>query len=189
MDYNYDDLTSEEKDQNEKQIQEYLKLNPKIKDFGEFLEVFQNETDRGAVLVATTLIEEKLKKIIENFLVETKVTNEILTGFNAPIGTYSARLKLAFTLGLITDIEFHDCNLIRKIRNEFAHKFDLGFSFKNELVKKLCCDFKADFPGKQDVYKDEPRILFVISVGLLISRWLYREDYVLRHRLKYKEWE
>jgi len=188
MSENDQDLTSEEKEHYKKLIKKHQDENPKIKDFSHFLKVFQNETDRGAVLVAGTLLEEKLRVIIESFLINTKESSDILSGFNAPLGTFSARLKMAYSLGLITNDEYFDCNLIRKIRNEFAHRFDLQFSFNDKKVIKLCGQLKADLPGDKTDFLDNPRFVFINGVILLVLRWLYREDYVIKHRLQYKEW-
>lgn len=70
-------------------------------------------------------MEDLLGSIIKDFLVDVSATNELVDGFNAPLGTFSARTKAAFALGLISAEQHKDINLIRKIRNEFAHSWDV----------------------------------------------------------------
>lgn len=47
--------------------------------------------------------------------------NSLVEGFNAPLGTFSSRIKAAYALGLLTKDQFLDLERLRKIRNEFAH--------------------------------------------------------------------
>jgi DNA-binding MltR family transcriptional regulator len=51
------------------------------------------------------------------------VSKDLLFGFNAPLGTFSARTKAAYVMGLIERKEYEEINIIRKIRNEFGHNW------------------------------------------------------------------
>jgi DNA-binding MltR family transcriptional regulator len=48
------------------------------------------------------------------------------------LGTFAARIAAAYSMGLISDLEYKDCELIRKIRNEFAHKVHMSFKDDRE---------------------------------------------------------
>jgi hypothetical protein len=50
-------------------------------------------------------------------------THQLIDGFNAPLGTFSSRIKAAYSLGLIENEQFEDLEHLRKIRNEFAHSW------------------------------------------------------------------
>ncbi|MCC7596730.1 transcriptional regulator [Janthinobacterium sp. FW305-129] len=50
-------------------------------------------------------------------------TTQLVEGFNAPLGTFSSRIKAAYSIGLITKEQFQDLEILRKIRNEFAHNW------------------------------------------------------------------
>lgn len=165
------------------------KLEPKLDLFAKFLQVFQKETDRGASILAASLLDQKLKDILQDFLIDCKSTKNLLEGFNAPIGTFSSRQNLAYSLGLISDYEFHDCEIIRKIRNEFAHKFELEFSFTDSKVSSLCNNLKAPTPGDKSEFKDKPRFLFVNGVTMLYTNLLYREEYVKKIKLVRHDWQ
>ncbi len=97
------------------------KSEPEIEELGQFLHKLNKESDRGAVLISGIILDERLKNILTSFLLRHKTSEELLEGFNAPLGTFSARISACFALGRIQKNEFEELNLIRKIRNEFAH--------------------------------------------------------------------
>lgn len=93
-----------------------MTYNPKVEMFSKFLKELQDETDRGASILVVSMLDEKLKTVIYDFFIVCKQTKDILDGYNAPIGTFRSRLNLAYSLGLISDSEYQDCNIIRQIR-------------------------------------------------------------------------
>jgi mannitol operon repressor len=157
-----------------------------INEFSRFLKIFGEESDRGAALAAATYLDERLKGILESFLSDTKATQELLGGFNAPLGTFSARIKAAYSLGLIQDNEFEELETIRKIRNEFAHSWD-GVSFDTQKVADLCrllpwlgpTEFEAD---------SGPRERFNNAVAILLADFLWRSKLVGKERRRLKKW-
>ncbi len=155
--------------------------------FSSFLKEFQEETDRGAALVGAALIDERLERLLRSHLIECKQSNEILNGSNAPVGTFSARTKLAYSLGLITQLEFNEIEVIRRVRNEFAHKVH-GMSFKDQKVNDLCQNLKANTPdGKR--FNGDARQLFINSVILTsLSLW-YRPEYAAQFKAEMREWD
>lgn len=80
--------------------------------------------ERGLVLSLSAFAEEALGELLLAFLRDNKSSRDLFGGFNAPLGTLSARIKAAHALGLIDDEQFNDFECLRKIRNEFAHSWD-----------------------------------------------------------------
>lgn len=80
--------------------------------------------ERGLVLSLAAFAEEALGDLIKAFLIAVPAADALLEGFNAPLGTFSARIKMAFALGLITREQFEDLERLRKIRNEFSHNWE-----------------------------------------------------------------
>ncbi len=158
-----------------------------IKYFSSFLKEFQEETDRGAALVGAALIDERLERLLYAHFVECKQSKELMDGSNAPLGTLSARVKLAYCLGLITELEYKEMEVIRKVRNEFAHKVH-GLTFKNQKVHDLCQNLMANTPdGKR--FDGDPRQLYINSVILTsLSLW-YRPEYASKLKAEIREWE
>ncbi|SYZ53810.1 hypothetical protein CPBF367_18870 [Xanthomonas arboricola pv. juglandis] len=110
--------------------------HPHLNGFINFLADFNKETERGAALAAAAMLDELLSRVIESFLIQNKGSKALLDGFNAPLGAFSARIAAAFALGLISEAEHRECDLIRKVRNAFAH--EIKVSFNAEKVVSLC---------------------------------------------------
>ena len=94
------------------------------------------ETDRVAALVTTSFLDVLMGEAIAAFLIDNKSAEKLLAGFNAPLGSLSTRIAACHALGLITDEEAKQSDILRKVRNEFAHKIEV--TFENGAVKDLC---------------------------------------------------
>jgi len=79
--------------------------------------------DRGLVLSLAAFAEEILGALLKAFFVPSDAATQLLEGFNAPLGTFSARIKAAYALGLVTKDQFLDLERLRKVRNDFAHSW------------------------------------------------------------------
>jgi len=82
-----------------------------------------NLDERGLVLSLAAFAEDALGLLLKAFMLPTDATHQLLEGFNAPLGTFSSRIKAAYSLGLIAKDQFEDLEHLRKIRNEFAHSW------------------------------------------------------------------
>lgn len=80
--------------------------------------------DRGLILSLAAFAEEALGRLIEAFMLPVQASKDLLAGFNAPLGTFSSRIKASYALGLINEEQFKDLEYLRKIRNEFAHAWE-----------------------------------------------------------------
>ena len=157
-----------------------------LKDFSAFLHEFQAETDRGAALVGAALLDQKLSDTLRSFFVEGSAAG-LLDGGTAPLGTFSARIRSAHALGLIDDFELTECNLIRKIRNEFAHGIH-GTSYSENKIASLCESLKSDLPGGREAFKKNYRAMFVNAVCILVMRLTYRAERVAREKRMTRTW-
>lgn len=103
--------------------------------WNEFLKEFQGESDRAAAVLGAAFLDIHLERLLESFFVEghPKITSEVLDRGSA--GTFAARIKMALCLGLLTEEEYADLELIREIRNAFAHDLQ-GVAFSNNEIEK-----------------------------------------------------
>ncbi len=93
------------------------------------------ETDRSIVIVAGALLDEALKEIIKACLLPAvKRENCVFSSSNSPISSFSSRINLCYQLGLISQLMQRDLNIIRKMRNDFAHD-PFHLSFDNDSIK------------------------------------------------------
>jgi len=79
--------------------------------------------ERGLVLSLAAFAEDALGQLLKAFLLPNEATDQLLEGFNAPLGTFSSRIKAAYALGLIEKDQLDDLERLRKMRNEFAHSW------------------------------------------------------------------
>ena len=158
-----------------------------LKDFTTFLHEFQSETDRGAALVGAALIDQKLAATLRAYFVPGKTAGELVDGGTAPLGTFSARIKAAHALGLIDAFELRECNLIRKIRNEFAHSVH-GLAFADPTIAALCDKLRSDLPGGREAFTGKPRRVFINAVVLIVLRLTYRAEWVAKEQRVTKSW-
>lgn len=127
----------------------------------QFMSEFEKETDRASIIVAASILDTALESIMKRFLVPIPSSTDTLldSASNAPISSFDARINLAHRLGLISAKFCRDLHLIRKMRNDVAHKIEQS-SFQNESVRnraselvrsvglyhRLPDEYKAKFP-------------------------------------------
>jgi len=96
-------------------------------------EVVLNESDRGAVLVASAFIEEALEHLLRQVLTvkSCNTSNDkfpmhlnllLKPGIDAPLGSFSARITTAFVLGTIDVDYLKALEALRNLRNSYAHR-------------------------------------------------------------------
>ncbi len=100
-----------------------------------FIEWIHKEGPRGKVLISCGLLEQTLEDVLTNYLRDGKAKDDLFHSAG-PLGTFSARIKLCFCLGMLDDREYHDLEVMRGIRNEFAHKIDTSFDMPS--IKDRC---------------------------------------------------
>jgi mannitol operon repressor len=123
-----------------------------------------------------------MRQILLSFMVESTVATSLIEGFNAPLGTLSTRTAAAFSLGLISEREYKETNVLRRIRNEFAH--EVHRSFADQDIRDLCNNltFAIQEPAVS------PRVKYSSSAALVIVALTNKPAYVSRQRLQHNEW-
>jgi DNA-binding MltR family transcriptional regulator len=92
-------------------------------------------------IIAASLVEIHLTKLIkEAFVSDDKVQNEVFSGANGPLGSFSAKNRLAYLMGLISEALFRDLETMRHIRNRFAHQTAIG-RFDHPEISSRCFNF------------------------------------------------
>jgi hypothetical protein len=126
---------------------------------------------RVAVIVAATLIERKLKELILGNLAPGLDEDEPqdLFGPMKPLSSFSAKIRLGYGMRLYGERTFHDLDLLREIRNLFAHG-PLAMNFDTPEVKGAIEAFLCHSRNVAD-----PRERFVSVVTLLISHLALRQ--------------
>lgn len=122
--------------------------------------------ERGLVLSLAAFAEEALGHLLKTFLLDNESSSKLLDGFNAPLGTFSARIKGCHALGLIEDVQAGDLEILRKIRNEFAHSW-AAVELENQRIRSLV--ERLSYPLTRHDFPSTAREKLVLTISFLLG--------------------
>ncbi len=108
-------------------------------DLNAFSGTFRAESDRACAVLGAALLDARLESLFRRRLRchEDQLLN------NGPLGTFSSRIRVSRALAWISSDVESDMNVIRGIRNEFAHNFDHRLSFGDQSIADRCRNLKT----------------------------------------------
>lgn len=109
--------------------------------FDEFDKEVKSNSDRGIALISGSIIDNLLADLLKSFFIKKDNIEKQLLNPGQTLGTFDAKIKMAFYLGLISEDEYQNLSLIQKTRNRFAHQV-INISFENEAIVNICSNFK-----------------------------------------------
>ena len=150
---------------------ELLEELPYLKDMFTFLYNPHEESDRGLVVGCAALLDDFLNTVIMSYLVDNASTKVLLEGGNAPLGSFSAKIDMAHSLGLISDDSHAEAHNIRKIRNHFAHKYAVSLS--DDGPKDRCNNLRFELVplDRTDESRHGPRDHLISATACLLLNW------------------
>lgn len=148
---------------------------PLIDELNSLLEVLDDHDDRGLVLSLATFAEDTLGRLLVGYMREEKQAKQLVDGFNAPLGTFAARTKAALVIGLIGREQYDDLEILRRVRNSFAHDWQ-GVSLDRNDIKALLGQLHAYTFNNIRIKGDErERLRGAITTILIELRVLIKE--------------
>jgi len=132
-----------ENNKTKKPVESKLSLDTKA--FNEFVKEFREESDRAAVILGVAKLDLLLYQILIKILFPNTSSNDDLFDGDAPLSTFSAKIHLCHRMGVIDSELTRALDLIRKIRNSFAHEVtgcDLDSGSHKDRVKELIAPFE-----------------------------------------------
>jgi hypothetical protein len=96
----------------------------------------ESSPDRAAGIVAAAFVEDRVAEAIKSRLHSDKALIDYMFRGSGPLGSFAAKIDLAFSMGLCSKDMWKDLTAIRKIRNEFAHNV-LVASFETDRIRDL----------------------------------------------------
>jgi DNA-binding MltR family transcriptional regulator len=151
-----------------------------------FIEDLQNESDRGCALIGASFLDKILESILRTYFVQNKKIVNYLMKNDGPIGSFSSKIKLAYSLGLLGIKQYRDLEKIREIRNIVAHQ-DCPVTFNMIDVKNRCQSL--ELPKVVPLHgRVTSRDYFVIGV-VLLSNQLLLTGLSLKHCTHRKDFE
>ncbi|MEJ8568860.1 hypothetical protein [Elongatibacter sediminis] len=170
-----------------KELDEFIEANPHLKDFFPFLELLNKESHRGQVLISSSYLEEQLGQMLQAFFLKSPKAKKLVEGGYAPLQSFSARITTCFLLGLISEDERHDLDLIRDVRNEFAHK--IHTTFETQCIASRCEQLKHQAFAEKDEVKMPAFAQFSTAATSLILHLVNRPHYVGKRRCEFQNWK
>ena len=140
-------------------------------DLEDYLEIFQDETDRACAVLGAAQLDYLLAKAIEKYLPRGhELSDELLFKPEAPLGTFSSRISMAYALSIISKETKEYLNTIRRIRNDFAHRMEIHSFDEDQSIVDRCKNLQIAIdraksypePHKSDLQR--PRKLFELTV-------------------------
>lgn len=93
-----------------------------IEHFMRFVKEYNEESDRAAVILAASKLDELLYQLLSASLMPSSSSRDELLDNDRPLGTFSSRIAISYRLGLIDEGLTRALHLVRRIRNAFAHQ-------------------------------------------------------------------
>lgn len=160
-------------------------VEPHLEEFKKYLNVSNNESHRGAALVACSFLEELLGETIRGYATDGSAIDKLLDTAMAPLGSLSARTIAAHCFGLISDRERDEIDNLRRIRNRLAH--GVHTSFSDPDVVKICGKLTFSAPYQKATAENAPGI-FKSSAVAMVLNLINRPHYVSQERTRCKAW-
>lgn len=134
------------------------------------LEEIEEQSDRGAAIVAVAWVEESITAALESFLHHEPNSWKRLFAGSGPLANLSSKIDLCRLLGLITDTIRSDLHIIRDVRNEFAHQIahkthHTKLAFTTNHIKDKCLSLKCVAHENQT----DPRTAFMRACAVLYA--------------------
>lgn len=160
-----------------------------INELNSFLKEFQNETDRAAAILGVAYLEDVLSQLFKKiFINNEKFIEENVLGDsrNVVLDTFSKKIATSYALGLLREKEYKDLEIIRRIRNKFAHSMK-HLSFEQGAIRDQCLALKIaedviKGPLSKANFSDCARLRFIITVGVIGNFLSYRTEHEINHR-------
>lgn len=131
----------------------------------EFVQSFQQESDRGAMLIGVTFLDQQLKKVLEAYCIPGSTVTK------HPLRDFAARIEVVYAVGLISQRDHGELHIMREIRNGCAHQLTHA-NFEAEEIVKWCvklaiaAEISDSNVGDSPVFKGN-RQIFLWAVAVL----------------------
>ena len=168
---------------NKKQPKEFLN----DADWERFRQEHTKADDRSCAILLAAYLDNCLHVLVSSALLHVETTGKELLGDMMPLGTFSAKTKIAHCLNLIPSSVYKDINHIRTIRNLFAHQLH-GLEFEQSPIKDIVdklttpVDFMGDTSGDVASWGARQRFILTCAVISMTCERYYAERAIEVHK-------
>lgn len=131
-------------------------------------------TIRASVIVSASVLDRLLEELLKGYFVQ----DEAIKVFDnqQPLGNFSAKISMAYCLGLISKEACIDLNSYRKIRNYLAHELVINEEIER-WIKDICISFNFSnkcFTGLKDNSVQVQVIMEFVALYVLLIKKINR---------------
>jgi hypothetical protein len=133
-----------------------------------FLAEVKSQSDRGTAIIAGSVMEELTELVILKRLIELSGERKdaLFDKMGAPLSSFSAKIEMAYALGIIVNEFRLALHLIREIRNKFAHRIE-ALTFDHPEVAHLL-DTRASEHFKESKTSRREKFLGTFSAAAVV---------------------
>lgn len=117
----------------------------------------EQDTRTFCVLVVSFMEDALRRRFIQSWNISGRAEENSYFGGNGPLSTFSQRLTVAKGVGWITEEMSQQANILRKIRNEFAHNHRVH-NFEHEPLRSFAESLntmeRAWYQERMNLYRD-----------------------------------
>lgn len=127
------------------------------------------KSDRSLIIISAAILDTQLANLLDKFLIDKPKKQEKIFNNNAPLATFSAKISLCYYLGIISEYEYRTLEIIRKIRNIFAHKIEIKKISDDQSLIDLCSSL--EIPEGYNLLLDQ-------ATKVTITKEIYTTKYI-----------
>ncbi len=98
-------------------------ISKKIANIPKYKKLFLDESDRGCALLAVSLLEYELEKLLSKKCLSDKKIQKKLFESRGAFSTLSSKIDVAYAFGLTPKKHYQNMHKVREIRNLFGHSY------------------------------------------------------------------
>lgn len=158
------------------------------------------KSDRALVITIGSILDTQLESLLKSFLIKDNKIDEKLFNNNSPLSNFSSKISMCYYLGIISKYEYEALEIIRKIRNIFAHEIEIKKLEDSQSIRDLCkiLNIPEDIyipdnffiSGKEEIIKFEDMSLSEKIIKVFKNMTIYLEfrkvDLFESKRIEYK---
>ncbi|AYG71004.1 MULTISPECIES: hypothetical protein [unclassified Rhizobium] len=128
----------------------------------------KSESDRSMVVIAGSILEDELQSRIQRTLIQLdKEDSQRFFGFDGLAGTFSSKILMAYSLGLIDSHTRYLLDIVREVRNACAHS-RMPVNFDTPELKNATVLLLPESLRKKS-NRDQLRAQFLTVTSMLLT--------------------
>lgn len=133
------------------------------------VDAFHGESDRGAAVLMAGYVENTLGEYLHAVATTQALADELFSAAG-PLGSFSQRITIAAAFGYISDAQYKDLTLLRKVRNHFAHH-PLETSFATNSIRQQVQLMRGwKWLGQIEDPHERARMAYAVTCGDFVGR-------------------